>query len=259
MNQNLTKMNVRNVLQISLYILFLFAFPLSAQDFGKKEKGNVKIDEKEKIEIKTPEQFYEHFKSKFLKAKLLRVFENLDTDNPDDMQSLYEMRNDNHEHGFLDFTITDSNSYNLTFGENINHIVKYDSNLFLTYTFDANEALAYVEDFRFIKEKEEDPIYKNKSFIIDPELRKSIGGFTLKIVDLNVKYEPILSGNRKGNSTSYLARQMPFRKIQQLNDQVASSFQFILPRLKVEFYNTNFVILSEFDSLTENVTVVFPK
>ena len=52
---------------------------------------------------------------------------------------------------------------------------------------------------------------------------------------------------------------MPFRKIQQLNDQVALSFQFILPRLKFEFYNTNFVILSEFDTLTENVTVVFPK
>jgi hypothetical protein len=259
MTQNLTKMNVRNVLHISLYILFLFAFSLSAQDFGKKEKGNVKAEKIEKIEIKTPEQFYEHFKSKFLKAKLLRVFENLDTDNPDDMQMLYDMRHDNHEHGFLDFTITDSNSYNLTFGENINHIVKYDSNLFLTYTFDANEALAYVEDFRFIKEKEEDPIYKNKSFIIDPELRKSIGGFKLKIVDLNVKYEPILAGNRKGNSTTYLARQMPFRKIQQLNDQVASSFQFVLPRLKVEFYNSNFVILSEFDTLTENVTVVFPK
>ncbi len=256
MNQNLNKMKFAIFLRLYHYILFLFAFSLSAKDFGKWEKGNEKADKKEKIEIKTPEQFYGHFESEFLKAKLTRVFENLDADNPDDMQTLYEARHGNYEYSFGNFKITDSNNYNLTFGGNINYIEKYDSNLVLTYTFDAHEVLDYVDQFI---NTGKDLNYENKSVIIDPELRKSIGGFTLKIVDLNVKYEPILSGNQKGNPTSYLAHQMPFRKFQQLNNQKAFLFQFIIPRLKVEFYNTNFVILSEFDSTTEDITLVFPK
>lgn len=231
-------------------ITFLFLYSLiqgiSAQNFKSQPQKVVKQNKK-KIELKTAEQFFNHFsESAYFKNFLLNG-------------QLYEAKRERALNGGdASFFIPEKGKYILH--DEINFINHFDSNLYLIYQLNITEIFVYIDS---VISKGDEPNYENTVLNIDPNLRQSLLDktiyFEFEPVDIQVNYTRLYEDNSKNRPIVYLGYNVPFRFFKPEINQVASVYQFIEPRISVKAFNSiEETPIFESQFIAPNSTFVFP-
>jgi hypothetical protein len=236
--------NFRNYVAI-IMILSFCQLNLNAQNFKSQPQKVVK-DKKTKIELKTVEQFFNHFsESGYFNNFLLNA-------------QLFEAKRERSSDGDASFFIPEKGKYILH--DEINFINQFDSNLYLIYQLNIKEIFVIIDS---VISKGDDPNYENKVLDIDPNLRQSLLDkliyFEFEPVDIQINFTRLYEDNSKSRSIVYLGNNIPFRFFKPEINQVASVYQFISPRISVKAFNSGAETpIFESQFIAPNATFVFP-
>ncbi len=233
-------MNRKNLLVIFL-LLFLIQIELIAQNFNSIPKKNINI-KKTKIELKTAEQFFNHFSN-------YNYF----------IGYIFEAKREKSSDGETAFFIPEKSKYIVRSG--INYINQFDSNLFLKFHVDIDKIFFQIDS---VIATGNDPNYEDKILIVDPLLRQSLLEkfiyFEFHPIDVQINYYKIYENNTESFPIVYLSRgDVPFRFFNKEDNQVASIYQFVIPRFKVKaFQFTRDSTIFEQDFFLPDFTFVIP-